>query len=185
MPGPSVGKGISRELRVTDHSGEKARLWNREHKLLWPPVRGQWSVYLDASLRPKVNLEPIVEEWLSGHEIALMKHPHRDCAYDEIDACVNRGKITAEQGEKMRSHLMLSGHPKNYGLWACGMIARRTNSNLCRDLGRAWWAFVHQIPRDQIWLPLVVRQLGIRDRIRTVEADIFNNEWLEFRRHRS
>lgn len=117
--------------------------------------------------------------------MALFKHPHRTCAYAEIDACVARQKITPEQGEKARSHLMLAGFPRDYGLWACGMIARRSFANeIQRFVAPYWFTLVEDVPRDQIWLPFVLwRILDATKRIHTIDADIFNNPWFSFRRH--
>lgn len=184
-PGKLNQVGVAQELRVTNKTGQEARLWNREHKILYPPVRAKWSLYLDASIRPKVDVAPLVQEWLSGHDFALMKHPHRDCAYDEIEACIAREKITKEQGEKARATLMLHGLPRKFGLWACGVMARRTQSELCDQIKALWWPFVRDLPRDQIWLPLVLHHLQARDKIRTIDADIFNNPWFTFTPHRS
>ncbi|MCP4899965.1 MAG: hypothetical protein GY906_23600 [bacterium] len=176
--------GVFYELRTSALVGEAATLWNRIQKINLPPTRGLWSCYLDGSLTPKVPLRPVVEGWLEDAEMALFRHPHRNCAYEEIDACVARGKISKAQAEKVRANLLLMGLPKKAGLWACGMIARRTTSVIQGPVSAAWVAFVDQVPRDQLWLPLVLRMIpGAKERIKTIDADIFDNEWFTYRRH--
>lgn len=131
-------------------------------------------------------MRPLVEEWLDSHEMALFKHPHRDCAYEEIEACIKRGKITKAEGQKAAAHLALTGLPPKDGLYACGMLARRTSGLLPGVLNPAWFALVRQLPRDQIWLPCVLCMLpGSKKRINVIDADIFDNPWFEFRRHRT
>jgi len=176
------------EVRVApkeiDH-GREGALWNREQKLKLPPKAGLWSLYLDASLKPKAPIYEVVCSWLEKADIAFFKHPWRSCAYDEIDECVKRGKITPIEAERARAHLQLAGFPKHFGLWACGVIARRTHANPTQAvIGGAWFELVQQLPRDQIWLPFVLwRFKDAIKRVHTIDASIYNNEWLFFRRH--
>jgi len=175
---------VRTELRVASDD-VNGTLWNREHKIMLPPRERLWSLYLDGSLFPKGPVLEFVESWLATHDMALFRHPHRTCAYSEIDACVARKKITAEQGEKARSHLLLEGFPRDFGLWACGMIARRSHANATQIfLAPAWWGMVQELPRDQIWLPYVVWKIKHSlPRIHTIDADIFENPLFQFRRH--
>lgn len=165
--------------------GEPGRLWNRKQKLLLPPEDGVWSVYLDGSLSPKGPVRERVEKWLAAADMAFFKHPWRTCAYAEIDECVLRKKITAEEAEKTRSMLQLAGFPRDFGLWACGMIARRSvNNELQKHLAPIWWDLTSQMQRDQIWLPFVLwRFRNSVKRVHTIDKDIYNNSMLSFRRH--
>lgn len=161
-------------------------LWNRENKILFPPKGDHWSLYLDGSIIPKVPIKALVEEWLSPEvDIAMFRHPSRTCVYDEVDACVKRGKITQEEGKAARDHLERNGFPRGQELWASGIIARRTHVNSVQDtVCPEWWQLTKWIPRDQIWFPLVIWQMRVPDRrIKTIDADIFNNKWLSYRRH--
>lgn len=160
-------------------------LWNREQKLIHPPRVGLWSLYLDGSLSPKGQVRETVETWLDKHDMALFKHPWRTCAYDEIDECARKGKITASQAEKTRSHLLLAGFPKHFGLWALGMIARRVHCNSIQIFAMPMvWYHTQDVARDQIWFPFVLWRLNeSRKRINTIDKDIYNNKFLSFRRH--
>lgn len=160
-----------------------AILWNRQNKIVAPPTGGKWSLYLDGSLLPTGPIKGVVEGWLRSHEAAFFTHPKRTCAYEEIDACVRLHKITAEQGAMAREGLKRLGHPKDYGLWACGMIARRSASELHAIFANVWYHLLKLCPRDQIWLPHVIREHGLRDKINTIDADVFNNKWFRYRRH--
>lgn len=165
--------------------GRVARLWNREQKLVLPPRNGLWSVYIDGSLSPKGPLREHVEGWLERADVALFKHPHRTCAYAEIDACVARNKITPDEAQKARGTLMLSGFPRDFGLWALTMIARRVHANaLQRFAFPMVWEMVQTVPRDQIWFPFCLWKLKHSiARIHTIDADVFNNRFFSFRRH--
>lgn len=160
-------------------------LWNREQKIIKPPQTGLWSVYLDGSLTPKGEVRADVESWLANHDMALFKHPWRTCAYAEIDECVARGKLESREAEKCRSHLRLAGFPRDFGLWACGMIARRVHCNALQMFAAPlWWDMVQHVPRDQIWLPYILWKLkDSAKRLKTIDKDIYNNKFLSFRRH--
>ena len=159
--------------------------WNREQKIILPPQDCTWSVYLDGSLSPKGPIRGRVEKWLEASDMALFIHPWRTCVYAEIDECVLRKKITASEGEKARSMLQLAGFPRDYGLWACGMIARRTRSNALQNwIAPLWNELTQQLPRDQIWLPYVLWKFkGARERVFTIEKNIYKDSMLSFRRH--
>jgi hypothetical protein len=178
---------VEREVRVAppEVKGKRERtLWNREQKLQHPPRVGLWSVYCDGSISPKGPLRAHVEGWLQQCDIALFRHPHRSCAYAEIDACVARGKITAEEGQKARGTLMLSGFPRDFGLWALGMIARRVHANALQIALSMAWHMTQTVPRDQIWFPFVMWKLRNSERrLYTIDANIFDNSFFSFRRH--
>ena len=176
--------GVARVVRLGP-KGSDGRLWNREEKLMLPPKSGLWSLYLDGSLSPKGPLRDQMVEWLDEHDVALFKHPHRTCAYAEIDACVARKKITPEQGEQARGTLLLSGFPRDFGLWALGMIARRVHANSMQHfIFPMCWEMTKHITRDQIWFPFVMWKIrsSLR-RLRTIDADIFDNRHFVFRSH--
>jgi hypothetical protein len=162
-------------------------LWNREQKILQPPKTGIASVYLDGSISPKKPIHEAVLKWLEKADMALFKHPWRTCAYAEIDECVRVGKIGEAEASKARSHLRLAGFPRDYGLWACGMVARRTHSNVLQAfVGPIWFETTSHLPRDQIWLPYVLWKIQKSiNRVHTIDADIYNNKWFKFRRHGS
>lgn len=163
---------------------QAARFAARRMKLLEPPSvpPGSWLLWMDASMVPKVPLNAVVEDWLSeGHHLALMKHPERDCAYDEVDVCVERRKLDKRKGHQIKAFLAMRGLPKNYGLWACGVIAWR---HACKELRERWWSItVHTGLRDQVALPMALFDLGLRDRLRTVHASIWKNDWFEWVPH--
>lgn len=182
---PPKEPGVLRALITSAHKkgSSEAILWNRKRKIAEPPTEGLWSLYLDGSFSVRKPVTQLVEGWLAQHEMALFKHPWRDCAYDEIDECVKRGKLDPRLADKARAHLSLAGHPRHWGLWACGIIARRTQSVIQGPLAATWLPLVQECPRDQIWLPLVIRTLGIRHRILTIDKSIYKTHHFKFRGH--
>lgn len=175
--------GVLCEVRKSDLEGLPARLWNRAEKAIRPTSEGKWSLYLDGSMRPKVPVDSLVSGWLKNHEIAFFRHPERDCAYEEIEACVRLHKILRGLGVDCHLKMKALGHPKKWGLWATGIVARRTKSSMLDEFQHAWLEMTMFATRDQIFLPHVINKLGIRKHVNTVDADIWRNKWFTFRRH--
>lgn len=179
---------VARHLRMhPDRASKSGTLWNRNQKIMFPPGGARWSIYCDGSISPKVKVAPLADKWLADSNVAMFKHPHRTCAYLEIDACVTRNKITPTEGELARKTLSAAGFPKDFGLWACGMIARRTNNNSFQEMvAPVWWGMVEQVARDQIWLPFAMWKLCYSaSSIHTIDEDIFDNPYFTFKPHRA
>ncbi len=166
---------VTEDARPT-HS--QARKESRRIKLHAPPATppDATMLWLDASLRPKPGLLEKVKWWLDHHDVALFRHPFRDCAYEETDECVRRKKLDPRIGAEIKSALALNSLPKHWGLWACGAIAWKGE---CKPLRDAWWHWTQATGyRDQIALPLALRQSGYRDKLFTVEENIYDFfEW--------
>jgi hypothetical protein len=156
----------------------QARKESRRIKLHAPPPVPEGTIlfWLDASLRPRPGLLEAARSWLTDHDVAMFRHPFRDCAYEETDECVRRKKIDPRLGAEIKSTLALNSLPKHWGLWASGAIAWR---NDCRRLRESWWHWTQTTGyRDQIALPLALRESGYRDRLFTVDGNIYDFfEW--------
>jgi len=107
--------------------------------------------------------------------LALYKNPELDCVYAQAISCI-RGLPPESAAPLLRqaSRYYAEGHPENWGLWACGMMARRRSPKLDAAM-RDWWdaivswplggsAWPFGLPRDQIDLPPVLRKHGIKPR---------------------
>lgn len=142
-------------------------------------------MYLDGSMRPKRSLKRTVDELIGDAHLAVFRHPHRSCVYEEIEACVARHKITREDADQALRQVKRVGVPKDFGLWACGVVLRRPGSDWLEWFESNWWADTKSsgLVRDQIWFAVNVYELGYRDLVRTIDADIFNNKWFQFHGH--
>lgn len=160
---------------------DDGRMANRAFKTSNPPAHADATIYLDGNIHPTKNYDP---SWpalnLEGYDMAAPVHPHRKCAYVEIEACLGRKKITEDQAQQAHDILTREGLPKNFGLWECGILIRRNNETV-RKLNSVWWEYTRQIPRDQIWLPLALFKLGkFAPRLNTMALDIRNNPHFKF-----
>lgn len=95
-------------------------LWDEEE----PPV---WTMWLDASLTPRVDPHSIVRNHCRAYQdMVLFKHTERDCAYEEHEAChalkLDDPAVMAMQMARYQTW----GFPRKFGLAETGVVLRRT-----------------------------------------------------------
>lgn len=120
----------------------------------------RYSVWQDASVRLKVAPQVFLE-FLQGADIALMRHPNRDCAYREAKVCrdyrLDKPKRLRGQADRYRRE----GFPERWGLWDCSFIVRRHTPEV-NVFGELWLAEIEaNSRRDQISFPYLAWKMGI------------------------
>lgn len=125
--------------------------WCKMHPhLLFPAY--DYSIYVDANIWIFSDLTPLTAG-LDRYPVAMFRHKHRACVYDEVRACIYQKKddpqVLKAYGRLLRSR----GIPRRWGLLEASVIARRHNDPTCISLMDAWWeAFLRNSRRDQISL---------------------------------
>ncbi len=94
-------------------------------------------------------------------DFAAFVHYSRDCAYDEVAACMKQAKDYPHRLTGALQKLVSSDHPKHSGLWMTGCLFRR-HTPAVNELCSLWWSMVQDYSRrDQITLPLAINRLQI------------------------
>lgn len=115
------------------------------------------SIWIDAHCR--LMCDP-VEVWNDFDDpIAVIRH-WRGCIYHEARACIRRGKDA-----RQRIRAAIAGyrrhHPPRWGLFYGGCILRRHTEEV-EEFNRRWWRLIAAgSRRDQLSLPVALRQSGI------------------------
>lgn len=121
-----------------------------------------YSVYLDANVSLLVPPEALVAEHLADHDVAVYRHPTRDCLYQEALECAKRGLDDPEVIIEQARAYEVSGWAKNRGLAECGVIIRRHTTRVER-FNEAWWAhFSRYSRRDQLSFMVAAERSGVR-----------------------
>ena len=175
---PAFVAGVDQVLftdRVKDHEGsawdvrpacdlfKDSRRNSRAHKILAHEYLDDYdySLWLDGSIWLRESPVKLVEQFLAEADIAMFRHPARNCLYVEAEGLINAGyskRELAEQTAKYRRH----GHPPNSGLHECGVILRR-HTDAIATFNAAWWAeYCRHSSRDQMSVNYVLRKLGVR-----------------------
>ena len=132
------------------------------HRMLPPGT--EFSLWVDGSMEFSSGLHPgeLARLYLQDADLALFKHPIRDCLYDEAHRC-NVGKmddpgVMARQMNRYRAQ----GYPRNNGLAECAVILRRHTPAVAR-LNEMWWKeIVDGSRRDQLSFDYVCWKLGMK-----------------------
>lgn len=131
---------------IEDSNPKKAR----ELKIV-SPFRETHDIYIwiDASMAINCDLDDYVKKY-TFHKFTLLRHPHRNCIYDEARVCIKRKKDSAEVINNQIDKYIRSGYPKNAGMVATGVLVRSKDKavdNFCDQ----WWSEVkNNSIRDQL-----------------------------------
>lgn len=153
---------------------------SRLHKILLHQfVTAEYSMWLDGNIRLNVPVSKVIDEWLKDYDMAVFKHPERNCVYDEGRVCMQINKeneidALTEQGEAYHK----SGYPEQNGLYSAGILLRKHNS-VVEMFNNFWWSeFCRHSTRDQISFPYCVSKFNIK--LNVIVGDMpktFENRW--------
>jgi hypothetical protein len=118
-----------------------------------------FSVYLDANVRPIRSLEPLVAHFaLTGADLGLYPHYARSSVRQELDACVRRAKIDhPETALAEYARYEQAGFPDRSGMWEGSVIIKNHNSKKLSLAMHEWWHLYSEFQtRDQFSLPFVI-----------------------------
>ena len=141
------------------------------------------SVWLDASFRvtsPRLVVDTLTYASEYGGGIAQFRHPWRDCLYDEAVTSIGLPKYAGEADRIDRQWRAYreAGMPYNWGLWACGVIARAHRADVLR-WGDAWGDEIEQHSyQDQVSHPYSLWRAGLRPA--DLPGNHLGNQWLSY-----
>ena len=120
-----------------------------------------YSLYIDANIliKDKYIYDRIDELINSNNNIALLKHPFRDCFYQEAYVCI--ASLKGGWFDILRQILFLKrkGYPKHNGLYEANVIFRKQNAPEIVALDEHWWdTFMKYSKRDQLSLVYALKE---------------------------
>ena len=120
------------------------------------------SLWIDGNISLRVSAPHIIREWLKDHDVAVFKHPERNCIYKEASFCAKRRlddrAIIGAQVERYRK----LGYPRDNGLAECCCIARRHTAEV-KKFNEMWWhEYNNGSVRDQLSFMFAATQSGVR-----------------------
>lgn len=151
------------EIRKAHSQLGDPRRNSRIHKML-PHLYtdSEYSIWIDGNIRLLTPPEVLIEKYLKDHDIAVFKHPTRDCIYDEAVVCAKRNLDDPEIIIEQAQYYENQGFAKNKGLVECGIILRRHTPQV-QAFNNEWWAEYSRFSRrDQISFPVAADTVGIR-----------------------
>lgn len=121
--------------------------------------------WIDSTHILETNPLEVIEKYLSDTDIAVFKHPQRDCVYLEgksvNQVSFDHSNLVDDQLDFYRD----MDYPNNNGLYELPARVQR-NTSLTQRMGWMWWEQICMFSsRDQISFPFVCHQLGIKPSI--------------------
>jgi len=127
--------------------------------------------WVDSTHVLDINPKKIIDTYLKDTDIAVFKHPERDCIYIE-GKFVNQ--INFDHSNLVEDQLDFykdMNYPENNGLYELPARVQR-NTELTQRMGWMWWEQICMFSsRDQISFPFVCNQLGIKPSILPGQAN--------------
>ena len=160
-----------------EYSGYQASRLEAKWYKIFPSEEYDLTIWTDGSaqITSKFFTQWIIDNMGNGMLMAF-KHPHLDCIYKEAANCFDFPKYTKEALFEQVGHYHKQGYPRNNGLWACGLIARRLGAGYFNS---AWWGEINRWSiQDQLSFPYVVW----RDKfpITTLDVNQYDNPYIKF-----
>lgn len=121
--------------------------------------------WVDSTHILEKNPFEVIDKYLIDSDVAVFKHPERNCIYSEgkivVDIKYDHPNLVEDQLDFYRD----IGYPENNGLYELPVRVQR-NTELTRRMGWMWWEQICMFSsRDQISFPFVCNQLGIKPSI--------------------
>lgn len=136
------------------------------------------SIWMDGNLQMRKEPSSLLD-YLEGFDFVTFEHPHRDCLYEEAEACRKLRKWHESipvQIERYREE----GYPEHAGLAEVRVLIRR-NIPETRAFCENWWAeLLEWSDRSQISLPYLKWKLNYPLRLLPVSL---RQEFFKLRRH--
>lgn len=136
---------------------------SRIHKMLTHQYTDtEYSIWIDGGISLLKPPEELIERYLKNHDIALFKHPKRDCIYDEAikvaKGQLDDAEVIIEQVKKYEDE----GYAKHKGLFECGVILRRHTKKVI-EFNNFWWGeYCRHSNRDQVSFAYAADSVGLR-----------------------
>lgn len=114
-----------------------------------PPFEYDLCIWIDGSMKINCDLDVFINTYHSGY-FTLMKHPQRNCVYEEAVACIKRKKDDHNVIDEQVLAYKNRGYPADNGMVATGVIVRN-NCGVVKVFCEYWWNQVERYSkRDQL-----------------------------------
>ncbi len=139
------------------------------------------SIWVDGNIELLIPPEKLVDDWLKDADLAVWKHPDRDCIYDEAPAAKGLGGDYVKMIDEQIREYGNKGFPRNAGLAECNVIMRRHN-NKVKTFNEDWWNEILKWScRDQLSFPVVHSRHNLK--INYIQGNVRNHEWFRYTPH--
>lgn len=160
-PGPVPAPWIKRDVNYQGLASRKLSRFLKTHpKELFP--QSEIVVWHDGNIRLKDNPQTLTDIYLRGTDLAVCRHPLRQCIRQELWACRILKKDDPNTMIAQINRYFGEGFPLGFGLSETGLLLRRLTPKM-HAFDQAWWNEIDKGSiRDQLSFPYVIWKTGIR-----------------------
>lgn len=154
-PGPIRPEIIAQKTGVCSETVTPSQMTNvqlaRFPKIMTHMFMSDYALTIscDIMITPRCDLDEFVARHLHG-EMTLMRHPSRNCIYEEAEACKRLRKDSHEIIDNWVSRLRAEGYPEQNGLVATGVMIKRRTENVAKFCWEWWKTLQEGSHRDQL-----------------------------------
>ena len=125
----------------------------------------EYYFWIDSTHVLEEDPRTVIETYLSDSDVAVFKHPERNCVYQEGELVKRIGFDYPNLIDDQLDFYRDMCYPENNGLYELPVRVQR-NTELTQRMGMMWWEQICMFSsRDQISFPFVCHQLGIKPSI--------------------
>ena len=118
-------------------------------------------IWVDSTHVVEVSPTEIIDAYLQDTDVAVFRHPQRDCVYVEGEFVKKIRRDFPNLLEDQLDFYRDVGYPEHNGLYELPVRVQRNNL-LTQRMGWKWWEQICMFSsRDQISFPFVLHELGI------------------------
>lgn len=124
----------------------------------------EYSLWLDGSCRIEFpfTVERLIDIYLSDADLAVFKHPIRNCVYQEANACISAKLDDPDVIREQVNRYTKENYPSNFGLAECSVLLRR-HTPAMKAFSELWWNEIKRgSRRDQISFNYVAHKTGLK-----------------------
>jgi len=141
-----------RSLSFDRLDGSRNQRWHKLHPhTLFPDYQNSFWVDANIDILKKDVFDDVDNAMGKGDLISIALHPFRNCIYEELDACIERGKDDSEVMREQVGIMKKDGFPRRNGLFETNLIFRKHNDKKVIKIMEDWWQWIRDYSkRDQL-----------------------------------
>ena len=146
-------------------------------------IEADYSIWVDGNISLLISPEQLVKEYMKDeYEIAVFKHPKRNCLYDEAERLKEIFPSLIQTIDSQMYHYYRQEFPKQNGLKECSVIIRKHNKEI-EKFNNAWWSEICRWTyRDQLSFTYILSKFPDL-KINIIEGNVRNHPYFSYTNH--
>lgn len=135
-------------------------------------------VWLDANIIIRGDIREYINILLTSQaDMGLVMHPHRNCVYQEAEACKKLNKDNFDVIDQQIARYKEEGYPENSGMYETGFYIANHKTSKMKKFFRTWWKEIDLFSRrDQLSVGWALAGSGVKTaRLMSEDLSVRNN----------